>query len=154
MTGFSALGISRSAISAKNRSRLNYPLAFSSAQRSLWGIGYHAGRDNRETSYTEKRYQIETRYVPRILPNTYLGVMLGFEHTKGRGFDALGESYIEGQKHSYTATGIGLIAENDSRDFIPNPFRGIYVSLEHTSYPPALGNCGHTTWRTPFTADA
>lgn len=154
VTGFYALGISGNTIFSKNRSRLNYTLSFSSAPRSLWGIGYHAGRDNRETSYTEKRYQIETRYVHRILPNTYLGVMLGFEHTKGRGFDALGESYIEGQKHSYTATGIGLIAEYDSRDFIPNPFRGIYVSLEQTSYPQALGNCGKTLWRTTFTADA
>lgn len=153
VTGFYALGISGNTIFSKNRSRLNYTLAFSSAPRSLWGIGYHAGRYNQETTYTEKQYQIETRYVHRILPNTYLGVMLGFEHTKGRGFDALGESYLEGQKSHYTATGIGLIAEYDSRDFIPNPFRGIYLSFQETSYPQHLGNCGKTLWRTTVTAD-
>lgn len=153
VTGFYSLGVTGNTIFSKNRSRLNYTLMFTSAPRSLWGVGYHAGRYNQETTYTEKQYQIETRYVHRVLPNTYLGVVLGFEHTKGRGFDALGESYLEGQKHHYTATGIGLIAEYDSRDFIPNPFRGIYLSFQESSYPKHLGNCGKTLWRTTVTAD-
>ena len=62
-------------------------------------------------------------------------------------------AYLEGERTQYTATGIGIVAEYDSRDFIPNPFRGIYVSFRETVYPKALGNCGQTLWRTTFTAD-
>ena len=64
-------------------------------------------------------------------------------------------SYLQeyGQKTHYTATGIGAILEYDSRDFIPNPYRGIYVSLEETFYAKGLGNCGKSLWRTTFTAD-
>ena len=35
----------------------------------------------------------------------------------------------------------------------PNPYRGIYVSLEETFYAKGLGNCGKSLWRTTFTAD-
>jgi len=44
---------------------------------------------------------------------------VSFEHTRGVKFSD--QAYLYGQKRSYTATGIGLIVEYDSRDFIPQP---------------------------------
>lgn len=153
VSGFYALGVTGNTIFARNTRRIDYTLAFSSAPRDLWGIGYDAGRHNPKGSYVEKHYQVKGRYLHRVLPNMYIGGMLGFEHTQGKRFDALSESYLAGQKHHYTATGIGGILEYDSRDFIPNPYRGLYLSVQETFFPKALGNCGESLWRTTLTAD-
>lgn len=154
VSGVYALGVTGNTIFAHNGKKIDYTLMFSSTPRSLWGIGYRDGRYNKEATYTEKHYQIKGRYLHRVLPSTYLGALLSFEHTQGKKFDALGESYLYGEKQHYTATGIGLIAEYDSRDFIPNPYRGVYVSFQETLFPKGLGNCGKSLWRTTFTADA
>lgn len=151
VSGVYAIGVTGNTIFAQNRRRLDYTLAFSSTPRDLWGIGYRAGRDNPKSSYTEKHYQVKARYLYELLPKTYLGAALSFEHTRGLKFT--NEAYLEGQKRKYTATGVGFIAEYDSRDFIPNPYRGVYVSFQETGFPKALGNCGLWLWRTTFTAD-
>lgn len=155
ISGFYALGVTGNNIFARNSKRIDYTVMFASAPRDMWGIGYHDGRYNEEGSYNEKRYLVKGRYLHRVLPSTYVGGILSFEHTQGKKFDARSEGYLQeyGQKTHYTATGIGAILEYDSRDFIPNPYRGIYVSLEETFYAKGLGNCGKSLWRTTFTAD-
>ena len=124
---------------------------FSSAPRDFWGIGYRNGRYNKVSTYSEKRIQIDASYLREILPHTYLGGVASFDYARGIKFSE--PSYLEGERTQYTATGVGIVAEYDSRDFIPNPFRGIYVSFRETVYPKALGNCGQTLWRTTFIAD-
>lgn len=151
ISGFYAVGVTGNNIFSHNDKRIDYTVMFSSAPRDMWGIGYNDGRHNKESSYNEKHYLVKGRYLHRVLPNTYLGGMLSFEHTRGVKFQ--NESYLYGQKHQYTATGIGAIIEYDSRDFIPNPFRGIYLSLQETFFAKGLGNCGKSLWRTTFTAD-
>lgn len=153
ISGFYALGVTGNNIFARNSKRIDYTVMFASAPREMWGIGYDDGRYNKESSYNEKRYLLKARYLHRVLPNTYVGGILSFEHTEGKKFDALGRSYLYGQKTHYTATGVGAILEYDSRDFIPNPFKGLYISLQETLFPKALGNCGRSLWRTTFTAD-
>lgn len=153
ISGFYALGVTGNNIFARNSKRIDYTVMFASAPREMWGVGYDDGRHNKESSYNEKRYLLKARYLHRVLPNTYVGGILSFEHTEGKKFDALGRSYLYGQKTHYTATGVGAILEYDSRDFIPNPFKGLYISLQETLFPKALGNCGRSLWRTTFTAD-
>lgn len=152
VSGFYALGVTGNTIFAHNRQRVNYTVMFSSAPRSLWGIGYDAGRYNPESTYSEKHYLVEASYLHEVLPRTYVGGIASFEHTRGVKFSD--QAYLYGQKRSYTATGIGLIVEYDSRDFIPNPYRGVYVSFQERFFPKGLGNCERSLWRTTFTADA
>ena len=151
VSGFYALGVTGNTIFSHNKRRLNYTVMFASAPRSFWGIGYDAGRHNPESTYSEKRYLVEGRYLHEFLPHTYVGGLVSFEHTRGLKFTE--PAYLRGEKMKYTATGIGAILEYDSRDFIPNPFRGLYVSFQETLFPKGLGNCGKTLWRTTFTAD-
>lgn len=151
VSGFYALGVTGNTIFAHNRQRVNYTVMFSSAPRSLWGIGYDAGRYNPESTYSEKHYLVEASYLHEVLPRTYVGGIASFEHTRGVKFSD--QAYLYGQKRSYTATGIGLIVEYDSRDFIPNPYRGVYVSFQERFFPKGLGNCERSLWRTTFTAD-
>lgn len=151
ISGVYSVGVTGNTIFSKNRQKIDYAASFSSSPREMWGIGYEDGRYNPSRSYTEKRYRIRTRYLHQIVPKMFVGAALNFEHTKG--INLKEPAYLYGQKASYTTTGIGLIAEYDSRDFIPNAFRGLYVSLQETLFPKGLGNCGQSFWRTVLTAD-
>lgn len=151
ISGVYAVGMTGNTIFSKNRQKVDYTLAFSSSPREMWGIGYEDGRDNPARSYTEKRYLVRARYLHQIIPNLFVGASVDFEYTKGISFKE--PAYLYGQKPSYTTTGIGVIAEWDSRDFIPNAFRGCYFSLQETLFPKGLGNCGESLWRTTLTAD-
>ncbi len=153
-SGFYAFGVTGNTIFPKNRQRLLYNLTFSSAPRDLWGIGYEAGRRNEPTDYVEQRYRITARYQHRIFTDTYAGVILHFDHAKGRQFSETGLDYIRREHLAYTATGLGAMVEYDSRDFIPNPSRGIYLSLQEIFFARGLGNCGRALWRTVCIADA
>lgn len=158
ISGVYAVGVTGNTIFSQDRRRLNYTVMFSSTPRDIWGVGYNAGRYNKPVSYTEKHYLVEANYLYRILPKTYVGTVLSFEHTAGKKFSDekqfLDLIYRYGEKTHYTATGLGVIVEYDSRDFIPNPFRGIYLSFQERIFPKGLGNCGKTLWRTMFKANA
>lgn len=153
ISGFYSVGVEGNTFFSHGRSKFDYKLAFSSAPRDLWGVGYDAGRFNPEVSYVEKRYQVHARYLYQVLPKTYVGTRMSFEHTKGKNLDATGDAYIGNQKHSYTATGVGAIIEYDSRDFVTNAWSGIYVSLQGTIFPRGLGNCDRSLYRGTFTFD-
>lgn len=155
VSGFYSLGVEGNNIFALKKNKIDYSTMFSSAPRDLWGIGYDAGRYNPESSYVEKQYKIQVRYLHQFLPKTYIGVKLGFEHTTGKKFKTGTPSYesLGGQRHKYTASGIGAILEYDSRDFIPNPYKGVYISFQETLFPKGMGNCPTSLWRTTFTAD-
>ena len=49
-------------------------------------------------------------------------------------------------------TGAGVFLEYDSRDFIPSPYRGIYLKLDQRFFPSFMGNKTYFT-RTEFTGD-
>lgn len=152
ISGFYAVGLSGNSIFSRNGRRLTYALTFSSSPRNLWGRGYHDGMYRKPSTYTEKLYQVEGTYLYPVLPHTYVGTVLSFENSRGTKFSDI--AYINGEKSAYTNTGIGLILEYDSRDFIPNPFRGIYVSFQERVFPKWLGSCKKTIWRSVFTANA
>ena len=151
VSGVYAVGVTGNTIFSRSSRKVDYTVVFSSTPRKLWGIGYHDGRYNPESSYTEKLCRIEGRYMHRVLRNTFVGGVLNFQYAKGLKFTD--EAYLYGQKHSYTSTGAGAIVEYDSRDFIPNPFRGVYVGVQEIFFPKGLGNCGESLWRTTVTAD-
>lgn len=151
VSGFYAIGITGNAIWKRNSHRINYAASFSSTPRTMWGVGYEAGRYNPEVDYVEKSCRVSADYLYRVIPNLFLGAALNFQHTRGIKFDDT--AYLGNEKTHYTATGIGLIAEYDSRDFIPNPWRGVYVSVRELFFPKGFGSCEKTLWRTTVTVD-
>ncbi len=153
ITGVYAVGISGNNIFRRNSGKLDYKLMFSSKPLDAWGVGYLDGRYNPTGEYTEKQYSVRTRYLHRVLPYTYVGALVNFEHTRAKNLDALSEKYLYGERERYTSTGLGAIVEYDSRDFIPNPFSGIYASVQCTWFPEALGSCGRQLMRWNITAD-
>lgn len=156
ISGCYSVGVTGNNVWDHNAQRINYSLIFSSSPRSLWGVGYGAGRYNPELTYTEKRYRVEATYLHRILPGTYVGALLNFQHTAGKKLpeEAFTATYLgPAAAARYTATGIGAAIEYDTRDFIPNPARGLYFSLQVTWFPKPLGLCDKSLLRTTFTGD-
>ncbi len=152
VTGFYSVGIRGTTIFKHDRNRLSYKLNFYSQPTDFWGIGYMAGAHNRKSDYLERKSSIEMRYLRRIAPNFYLGALAEFSYVKGDRFSYV--PYLEGMKRRYTNTGLGLLADYDSRDFAPNPYRGLYFSLSAEIFPKGLGDCGATLWRVAFTGSA
>lgn len=154
ISGYFTIGITGNTIFRNSRHKLDYDLAFSSSPRNIWGIGYEAGCHNPETEILEQRYNFRARYLHRFLYGSYVGVVLDFDHTNGDKMDEVALAYIGYQKRHYTATGLGLVLEYDTRDFIPNPSKGLYFSVQELFYAKGLGNCDKSLWRTLIRVNA
>ena len=148
--GVYSFGVSGNNIFPGGNNRISYEAQFSSVPTYMWGIGYGAGRDSTRNDYTEKVFKVQARYLHRVAPDFFVGGMLNFHYTDAINTDERWFARVGYQRRSYAATGIGAILDYDSRDFIPNPSKGIHILLEETILPKGLGDTGHTLWRTVF----
>ncbi len=149
-TGFYTVGIRGNTIFRQDRHRLNYHLSFASQPTDFWGIGYEAGRWNPRSSYAEKRARVEVDYQYRIARHLYLGPQLHFGYTYGKDFTR--PEYLMGMNRTALLTGLGAMIDYDTRDFAPNPWRGVHLSLSALYYPTGLGNCAESLWSVEFRA--
>lgn len=151
INGFYSLGLSGNNIFSGNKSRIDYTASFSSTHRYFWGIGYHAGAYNEKSKYIEQHSNVQARYLKQIFKSFYIGGKLNFRHTKGTEFGNI--NILEGENRQYTSLGVGILFEYDTRDFIPNPYRGVYISLQETFYPKFMSDNGLTVRKAQFTFD-
>lgn len=149
-SGFYMLGVSGLNIIDHDRHRVSYETYFNSMPKAFWGIGYDMGRDSTATSMVQKSYQIDAEYQYNILPNTYIGAAVSFSYMNAHKLKR--PDYLLGQSAKYTNTGVGVSLQYDSRDFIQNPYKGVYVNLKQMVFP-AFMSSSETFWRTTFTAD-
>lgn len=138
-TGFYQLGIKGNTIFPHNRYRLDLDLYFLSFPSKYWGIGYENGRRNDVyTTYKRKETQIKIDFLRNIAQNMFVGITGLYQHVNGKDFKDL--SYLNGEKRDISSMGTGLLVTYDSRDFIPNPYKGIYAKAEQKFFPGFLGN--------------
>lgn len=137
-SGFYMIGIRGNTIFPKERFRIDADLSFSSFPSKYWGIGYENGNVDNYSKYTADEIRVKIDFLARVMKNTYIGFSGNFRNITGNDFKDV--SFLQGAKKSNTATGIGLIASYDSRDFIPNPYKGIYAKFEHIINPEFLGS--------------
>jgi outer membrane protein assembly factor BamA len=137
-----------------NRSRLSYELYFNNKNMDFWGINYYDCARNPVVDYTRKRVKVYTDYNYKLTENLRISGIIDFSYDYITKIDDESHFYyLQGQKLSYTFTGVGVSFQYDSRDFIPNPKRGMYLMLQETVYPQVLGSYNKTLFRTTFTAD-
>ncbi len=153
LKGVYTVGIEGINIFKDNRDRFTYRVAFVSQPTDFWGVGYDAAVNNTPINYTSNNQQVELSYYHRLCRNLYIGARVNFDYIYTKKSDReLIKPYINGGKSEALSTGLSLLLEYDSRDFIPNPYRGLYLSLQAMSRPKALANIDDNTWR--FTATA
>lgn len=151
IVGFYALGFRGNNYFKGNRSLLSYDIEFTTKPLDFWGISYEACAQNPVIEYTRRQIKVEANYQYQLKKSFYIGGALDFLYANVTEIDDI--SYLEGQKRSYVATGFGAVMQYDSRDFIPNPRRGMFLALRPYIYPQVLGNCGETLFRTTVIMD-
>lgn len=129
-----------------NKSRFTYDLAFQNKPLDFWGISYDACNTNPKSRYTRRHIKLESDYVYNITSKFYVGAALNMRYTFISSID--NPSYLEGQKESYFFTGIGASLCYDTRDFIPNPKRGIHLLIKEVVYPKFLCTTGQNIFST------
>lgn len=139
-TGFYLLGIDGNTIFPRDLYRLDVNMYFFSFLSQYWGIGYENGkRNDGYTKYKRKEIQIKLDFYRKIAPNTFIGITGMYRHVNGKDFKDI--RFLEGERNRISSLGGGLILTYDSRDFIPNPYKGTYAKIEQTFFPQFLGNC-------------
>lgn len=139
-TGFYLLGIDGNTIFPRDLYRLDVNMYFFSFLSQYWGIGYKNGsRHDGYTTYKRKEMQIKLDFYRKIAPNTFIGITGMYRHVNGKDFKDI--RFLEGERNKISSLGGGLILTYDSRDFIPNPYKGTYAKIEQTFFPKFLGNC-------------
>lgn len=138
-TGFYLLGMSGNTIFRNDRYRIDMDLYFFSFPGKYWGIGYANGnRADHYTNYKRLEEQVEFDFLKRIACYTYVGVSTQFRNVNAKNFKD--KNFLEGENSTVTSFGMGLFVNYDSRDFIPNPSRGVYAKIEQMFFPDFLGN--------------
>lgn len=148
-SGYYKVGVTGLNLMDRNRHRIKYDISFASMPIDYWGIGYEMAQAEK-SSMVEKRYRIDAEYQYEMARNFFAGAALDFTHAAAK--KVANPEYMLGQRDKYTATGFGLSLQYDSRDFAPNPYKGIYLNLRETYFPAALGTT-ETIWRTTFTGN-
>lgn len=138
-TGFYLLGIRGTTIFKDDKYRLGINFYFFSFPSKYWGIGYANGnRKNDYTTYKRLEKQIRVDFSKSIFPNTYLGATGLFRHVNGKDFKDI--RFLDGEKADIATLGFGLFVTYDTRDFLPNPYRGTYIKFEQLFFPDFWGN--------------
>ena len=155
--GFWAIGVSGNNLFRGQRSRINYETSFRSMPAYYWGRGYDMAMDDYNgRPYTEKRFAFTGNYLHRVFENAYIGVAVDAIYSNGKQKETFtfddpetGEPVTtgflqtlaeEGESAKNAAVGIGAVLEYDSRDFIPNPHKGIYIGIKELVRPGFLNN--------------
>lgn len=137
-SGFYMIGIKGNTIFPKEKFRIDADLSFSSFPSKYWGIGYESGKQDEYSKYTADEIQVKADFLARTAKNLYIGISGNFRNVVGNDFKDI--SFLNGAKKTNTAVGLGIIASYDSRDFIPNPYKGIYLKFEQLFHPEFLGS--------------
>ena len=135
-----------------NKTILSYHIGFTTKPLDFWGISYDACAINPVIDYTRRKMMIDANYQYKLHKSFFIGGTLDFFYSDVTKISNI--EYLEGQKESYVATGLGVSLQYDTRDFIPNPKQGIYFMLRQSIFPEILGNCDKTLYRTTVVADA
>ncbi|MDR1339083.1 MAG: outer membrane protein assembly factor [Prevotellaceae bacterium] len=133
------------------KSVLSYDVEFTTKPLNFWGISYDACKVNPVIGYTRRQIRIDANCQYKLSGNFYAGGILDFTYAYVSKIDNL--SYLEGQKNNYLMTGLGISIQYDSRDFIPNPRRGVYLMLQQSIFPKQFSNGDNIYYRISFIAD-
>ncbi|MDR0193787.1 MAG: outer membrane protein assembly factor [Myroides sp.] len=140
-SGFFSIGVENTTIFPDDKYRFHYDMAFKFMPSKFYGIGYDAGNLGEYTKYDEYHLGLKFDILRQVLPNTYVGLVFSAQNIQSRNFQS--EEVRPDTDSKDTAIGGGFIASYDSRDFIPNPSKGLFIQYEQTFYPKTLGSNKH-----------
>lgn len=121
-----------------------------------WGKGFRAGSNNRNKQrYVAREISMMPQVMRQIASRTYFGLgwslnnmQAGSVHDPQKNGPAL-----EADGRGVFSSGPLISLSYDSRDFLPNPHKGISASLQYIRYSPQTGsNTRFDAWTAHFSA--
>lgn len=150
-TGFYLLGIRGNNIFTREKWRIDYTLYFFSFPSAFWGIGFHNGDNGSNyTDYLRLQAQAKADFMFRISRNIYMGPTASFDFTQGKKFSESGSILLGNVEKITRYYSLGALFSYDSRDFIPNAYKGVYIKLIQKGY---TNLSGKPFWGTYLTFD-
>lgn len=137
--GFVLVGLRGNNIFTRAKWRIDYSTYFYLFPSAFWGLGYDMGNDQANaTKFDRIQFFARADFLYKIAKNLYIGPTIGFDWATGANFqgkDSLLVDKLLGDKPRTTrAFHYGATLSYDSRDFIPNPYKGIYLMLKQRNY--------------------
>ena len=140
LTGFYGIGISNTTIFPHDRFRLALKASFSSRPNKYWGIGYEAGnnKDN-YASYVQLTEKVLADFSVNLNGKLFAGICAQVHNAQAQRIDTAGGKPLM-LPGKVLGIGVGPFVVYDTRDFIPNAYKGMYVRLGYRVFPSFLGN--------------
>lgn len=136
---FFKFGMRGTNIMPRDRGRLLYDINLASVSDKFWGIGYQAGMTGSNmTHYKYIESEATLSYLWRISPSVFLGPTVAFDYIHARHIRRPELWHYE--RPEMVNTGIGFTFEYDTRDYLTNAFRGMYLRIDQRINPAFLGN--------------
>ncbi|MFB6454207.1 BamA/TamA family outer membrane protein [Chitinophaga sp. Hz27] len=140
LSGFYGIGINSITIFPDERFRLQVKASFSSQPNKYWGIGYDEGSEKDDyTKYTLVTKKISADFSACVIGRLFAGISTILNDGSAQQIDTSGGKPLMQPSHVF-GLGVGPFVTFDSRDFIPNAYKGIYVRLGYKFFPSFLGN--------------
>lgn len=150
--GFYSIGLKGNNNFKGNRSKLTYSIVFNRKTLDFWGITYEDCSKNSASQYVRQQIKFDADYIRKIPNNFKLGAGLNINYTEAA--KILDPSYLNGEKKSYFFTGFSAVVQYDTRDFVLNPKRGVFMMLKETLYPKFVGSFNKTLLTSTFQFNA
>lgn len=140
-SGFFAIGVENNTIFPEDKFRINSDISFTYMPSKYYGVGYEAGASNDYSKYNEYRLSLKADFLAEVIQNGYIGLTFTAQNLKGSDFERIEFEPLENL--TTTLVGGGLIFTYDTRDFIPNPDKGIFLQYQQTFFSRTLGSNLH-----------
>ncbi len=107
---------------------------------NYWGVGYNNGntvqKSDTTTGYTRSYWRFFQRLMFRTGNNFFVGLVVDLNQTRAFNMNSLMEADDDVLKSGTNVynTGLGIVLDYDTRDFVQNAYEGVYLSLGFTSY--------------------
>lgn len=139
--GYFMVGLRGTHLFPKEKYRFDYKLKLSTFSTQFWGIGFTNGEnDSNETDYRLNNINAMGRFMFKLAHNTYLGPFVNYRFFQARSIDPAFEHLWNGQKRKLNIYTAGISFTYDSRDFMLNAKKGVFLQLDQTFSPRFLGN--------------
>ncbi len=138
-TGSFGIGLENRTYLRQDRLRFLSDLWLSHMPKYYWGIGKkNAENDANKTEYKATVLQFTPQISYQILPHTYFN--FGWDLNSYRKLSIKQNVLSDIQLRDQRSSGYSVAVEYDSRDFEPNPYQGILLSLKYTNYLRSVGS--------------
>lgn len=139
--GFYMLGIRGNNLFPEDCYRLNYTIFFYSFPSYYWGIGYNNGNnDENKTKMDRFQARMKAEFLFKVANNLYVGPSVIWDYAKAKDISAQELYLFDKMALTQRNYGIGASIQYDTRDYMNNASKGVYVYVAQTFRPGWLGN--------------